>query len=169
MKGGLATLGLVWVSILLAGCSEKGPSMADENAIHVAEVAWVSDWSSGDLDKVVSHYADNAAVKMPGLPVMNGRDSIRLGLSKLLNGQGSLTLTFAPEGTAGDLSMMRIGTYSVSLGTQSQKGAYVMDFVKLADGRWPISHQTSTPATLLEHPHRPGPGFLDPIPGGNAG
>ena len=105
-----AALGLVCVSTLLAGCSQTAPSIADAAAIHVAELAWVSDWSSGNLDKVVSHYADIAVVKMPGLPVMKGRDSIRLGLSKLLNGQGSVTLTFAPE-----------GTYSVSLGTQFQK------------------------------------------------
>ena len=89
---------------------------ADEKAIDAAELAWASDWSSGSLDKVLSHYADNAAVKIPRLPVMNGKDSIRLGLWKLLSGHGNLTLTFTPEGTAGNLLRTRIGTYSVSLG-----------------------------------------------------
>jgi hypothetical protein len=83
-----------------------------------------------------SHYADNAVVKIPGLPVMNGRDSIRLGLSKLLNGPGSLTLTFMPDGTADSLLSTRTGTYSVSPGMQLQQGFYVTDFVKLADGWW---------------------------------
>jgi ketosteroid isomerase-like protein len=170
MKRGLAALGLAGISILAGACSKAAPSVADENAIHVAEVAWVSDWSSGNLDKVVSHYADDAVVKIPGLPVMKGRDSIRLGLLKLLNGRGNVTLTFAPEGSAGDLLMTRTGTYSVSLGTQLQKGFYVMDFVKLADGRWLINHQTSTPATLVERPyHRRGPELFDPISGESAG
>ena len=98
MKGTLATFGSVWVSILLAGCSGTAPSIADhdhagadEKAIHAAELAWASDWSSGNLDKVLSHYADDATVKIPGLPIMNGRDSNRLGLSTLLNDPGNLS------------------------------------------------------------------------------
>ena len=83
MKRRLAALGLVSVSILLVGCSQKISSTTDEKAIHAAELAWASDCSSGDLEKVLSHYAESATVKIPGRPVMNSRDSIRLGLSTL--------------------------------------------------------------------------------------
>jgi hypothetical protein len=145
MKRSFAALALAGISILPGACSKAVPSMADhssadEKAIHAAELTWASDWSSGDLDKVLSHYADNAVVKLPGLPTMLGKDSIRPGIAKLLAGGGYLSMAFAPTGGGcGDYWASRHGTYSVALtnpksGTQTQTGFYFADFVRIPGG-----------------------------------
>jgi uncharacterized protein (TIGR02246 family) len=135
--------------MLLGACSETpapapDTSAADQKAIKDGEVAWASDWAAKDVDKIVSHYADDADVLPPGAPIMKGKDAIRTGLGAMLADK-SLSLTFttasAQVSKSGDLGYTE-GTYAMTLTNPktkkvvTEKGKYVTVYKKQADGTW---------------------------------
>ena len=58
----------------------------DEKAIRDGEVAWSSDWATRDVDKMSSHYADDATLMIPDMPVIKGRDALKPGLTGVAHG-----------------------------------------------------------------------------------
>ena len=58
-------------ALLLAGCSQAPPPAppdtraADEKIIRDGEVAWMQDYASKDVEKILSHYADDATLMVP--------------------------------------------------------------------------------------------------------
>ena len=135
--------------MLLSGCSDTptppaDTSAADQKAIKDGEVAWASDWASKDLDKIVSHYADDASLLVANLPIMKGKDTIRTGLKELLadpNLSLSFTTVSAVTSKSGDLGYTE-GTYSMTTSNPKTKkpmteiGKYVTVYKKQADGSW---------------------------------
>jgi len=167
MKVRLA-IAFVGFSILLAGCSKKpGPaamsvseqSAADEKAIRKAELVWAEDWVSKDLDRIVSHYADDAVVDIPGAPLrgIKGNAAIRSGIAGLL-GDRNVSLTFTPRGDSSDL--LRSGTFSLSRSNPglTVTGDYMAIYRKLAAGAWVVARQRVVRRSF----------DADPIPGMNA-
>lgn len=133
--------------LLTLSCSSPAPRdtrAADEKAIRDDEVAWNTDWSSKDLDKIMSHYADNATLLAPDMAAMNGKDNIRAGLSQLLQDKNlslSFTTSSAEVAKSGDLAYTQ-GTYTL-LATDAktkrptmEKGKYITVYKKQADGSW---------------------------------
>jgi uncharacterized protein (TIGR02246 family) len=154
MPGSVKLLPLLLIGFQI-GCSQApapAPAppdtrAADEKTIRDGETAWVKDFTSKDMDKIVAHYADNASVLMPDAPVMNGKDAIRAGLKDAIaDPKFSLDLTTAKvevSSVGGDLAYSQ-GTYAVT-GTDSktkkvttEKGKYVEVYKKQADGSWKI-------------------------------
>jgi uncharacterized protein (TIGR02246 family) len=142
---GLAVLSL----IVLAGCTPS-PAVpadtrdADAKAIRDGEATWNKDWATKDIDRIVSHYADDASVEVPNVPIMTGKDAIRTGLKEFM-ADPNLALTFQASqvevAKAGDLAYTR-GTYSMTMTDPTSKqavterGKYVTLYRKQPDGSW---------------------------------
>jgi ketosteroid isomerase-like protein len=135
--------------LLLAGCSSKPRE---------AEAAWMKDWTSGDPEKILSHYADDASVEVPGSPVfvMNGRDAIRNGLRVILADK-QMSLTFSPSGQQ-EGELVRHGAYSLTRTnpTEITRGYYFTIYRKLPGGSRVVAHQA-----FVGHDWRLSPG---PVP-----
>jgi uncharacterized protein (TIGR02246 family) len=135
--------------IFLAGCSDTptppaDTSAADQKAIKDGEVAWSNEWGAKDLDKIMGHYADDAAVLVQDMPIMKGKDAIRSGLGGLLADK-NLALSFTTSETVtskgGDLAYTQ-GTYTMTMTNpktkraETETGKYVTIYKKAADGSW---------------------------------
>lgn len=136
--------------LLSAGCSQtprKAPAdtrAADEKTIRDGEVAWSNDWASKDVRKIEDHYADDAALMIPGAPLMKGTDAIDAGLRKLLEDKNlslSFTTTYAEVAKSDDIAYTQ-GTYTMTQTDPrtskpiTEQGKYVTVYKKQADGSW---------------------------------
>lgn len=142
------------------GGAAEGPKPADEKAIRGAETAWAADWESRDLEKILSHYADNASLTLPGSWPVKGKDAIRAALQDWLTDK-NLSLTLIPSGEA-SRSASQNGTYYARHGTYSlarvnpqtqisttEQGPYITIFRKLARKAWAVDSQViGNPASL---------------------
>lgn len=139
-----------WLSIAaltLLACSR--PRIADDRALHAAEMAWAADWASRDVDKIAGHYAEDAMVQVPGWKVLAGRIALRAGLEEIF-AHYNVSLSFKPEGIAGGLVTTRHGTYALSrvqsteqfTWTSTTSSLYTVRYRKLADGSWVVTQQT---------------------------
>jgi uncharacterized protein (TIGR02246 family) len=110
------------------------------------EAAWASDWRARDVEKVVSHYADDAILMEPGMPAMKGKDAIRASTAQSLNDK-NFALTF----TTADVEVSKGGDLACSHGTFAatipdaktgkpvkEIGKYVTVYRKTADGLWKV-------------------------------
>ncbi len=138
--------------LLSTGCSQAPSPMAasvdtratDEKMIRDGEVAWVADWRSKDVDKIVSHYADDANLLVAGMPIMSGKDAVKAGCKGLLE-DPNLSLTFMAASVSisktGDMAYTR-GTYTMTMSDpktkqpMTEKGKYLTIYRKSADGSW---------------------------------
>jgi uncharacterized protein (TIGR02246 family) len=135
---------VIGLSLLSGACSDTPAPAADQKAIKDGEVTWASDWAAKDLDKIVSHYADDADVLNPDMPIMKGKDAIRAGLTGMLADKNlslSFTTVSAQVSKGGDLAYTE-GTYSMTTTNPKTKrpvtetGKYVTVYKKQADGKW---------------------------------
>jgi ketosteroid isomerase-like protein len=135
--------------VALVGCTQAPPPAVDTRdtdakAIKDAEMAWNKDWAAKDLDKIVGHYADDASVEIPNVPLMTGKAAITGGLKPLI-GDPNLALTFEAAqvevSKSGDLAYTR-GSYSMTVTDEKtkkpivEKGKFVTVYRKMADGSW---------------------------------
>jgi|SRR5580700_8819025 uncharacterized protein (TIGR02246 family) len=143
-------LGVAAAALLsLVGCTEAPPPApdtreADAKAIRDGEVAWNQDWAAKDVEKIVGHYADDANLEVPEMPIVSGKDAIRTTLKGLLM-DPNLSLTFATVqvevAKGGELAYSR-GTYTMivsdakSKKPRTEKGKYVTVYRKGTDGAW---------------------------------
>jgi uncharacterized protein (TIGR02246 family) len=135
--------------LLLAGCSDTpappaDTSAADLKAIKDGEIAWSADFGSKDVDRVLSHYADNASVMVPDKPILSGKDAIRTALKDILvtkNQTISFTTATAQVAKGGDVAYTQ-GTYSMTMTNPktkrqvTERGKYVTVYKKQSDGTW---------------------------------
>ena len=142
------TLGL----LLLTGCSQApapAPAApdtraADEKTIRDGEAAWNQDWAAKDVDKIVSHYADEASLLIPDQPLLKGKADMKKALQGMISDSG-LTLSFMPAtaevSKGGDLAYTQ-GAYTMTMTDPktkkliTEKGKYVTVYRKQADGSW---------------------------------
>ena len=139
----------VGLFLLLSGCSDTpappaDTSAADLKAIKDGEIAWSADFGAKDVDRVLSHYADNASVMVPDMPILNGKDAIRAGLKDILvtkNQTISFTTVTAQVAKSGDVAYTQ-GTYSMTMTNPktkrqvAERGKYVTVYKKQSDGTW---------------------------------
>lgn len=129
-----------------------------------AEIAWAGAWASGDVERVVGQYADDAVVTIPDAPPMRGKGAIRTGIGGQLAARGP-TLTFTPLDKGRENAFAGHGTYSVAWTdpqtkhSATDRGFYVTTFQKMADGSWVVGGQ----AYFRLNVNRPGPRYFDPI------
>ena len=147
------------VCMLLAGCSQAPPPAppdtraADEMAIRKGDVAWNAEWAAKDAERIVSHYADDAILMVPGMPVMKGKEAIRAGL-KMVLADPNVSLTFTPNSVdvakSSDIAFSQ-GVYTMVTSDPktkkpvTEKGTYVTTYKKQPDGLWKAVQDINTP------------------------
>jgi uncharacterized protein (TIGR02246 family) len=141
-------LGCVCVAGALAfsGCAHMSSETHEDDArlVREGEVAWAQDWGSKDIERIVSHYADDASLLVAGMPLMTGKEAIRGGLRQMIS-DPNLALSFQSAqveiAKGGDLAYSR-GTYTMTMSDPAtkqpvtEKGKYLTIYRKQADGTW---------------------------------
>jgi uncharacterized protein (TIGR02246 family) len=143
------------VFLCLTGCTQGPPATAtspdtraaDQKAIAELETAFVADWNSKDLEKIVSHFADDGIVMEPNMPAMKGKEAIRAGVKEFLadrNFSLNWSVTAIDPSKSSDLAYVH-GTWTATL-TDSKtkkpitdKGKYATVYRKQADGSWKVA------------------------------
>jgi ketosteroid isomerase-like protein len=87
--------------LALAGCNTPPPApvvdVAAETAkLHEVESAWVKEAAAKDVDKVMSHYTDDATLVVSGMPAMKGKDAVR-GMWQAMIGDPNFKLDFSSQ------------------------------------------------------------------------
>jgi uncharacterized protein (TIGR02246 family) len=127
---------------------ESANTNDDAQTIRHSEAEWAKAWASKDIDRVVSHYANDASVELADVPIIRGMAAIRKAMEHTF-ADGDFALSLQPDevevSRSGDLAYSR-GTYtSTATDTSSRsrtkaKGKYVLVYRKQPDGRWLIIH-----------------------------
>lgn len=159
------SLSVAVISVLtLASCTQAPPPAppdtraADEKALKDDEVAWNKDWESKDVEKVISHYADDAELEVPDMQVLKTKDDMRNAI-KQIESDPNWSISFASDkievAKSGDLGYVQ-GHYTVTATDPktkkkvTEKGKYVTVYKKQADGTWKaiqdINNEDATPA-----------------------
>jgi len=133
-------------ALLLAGCAAAPPDThdADVKAIKDDEAQWNQQYAAKDVDKAVAHYADNAILMAPGMPVSSGKDAIRKTIAGMLT-DPALSLKFQASrvevAKSGDIAYTQ-GSYTMTMTDPNTKqvvndhGSYVTTYAKQPDGSW---------------------------------
>lgn len=121
---------------------------ATARAIRVSETQWARVWAAKDVDKVISHYADDALVELADVPIISGKDAMRAMVRKAFADR-NFAVSFAPVqvevSRSGDLAYTQ-GAYTVTLTDPATNrpvtanGKYVIVYRKERDGRWMAIH-----------------------------
>jgi len=142
LAGSVALLSFMW------GCATPPPPdtrAADEQVIRQNEAEALKAATAKDLERLVSFYADDASVFMPGAPAVTGKDAIRESWGELFAAPGS-SISFQPVkvevSRSSDLAYC-YGTYTMTVNgpkgkPMSAKGNYVEVYKKQPDGKWKL-------------------------------
>ena len=137
---------IVTLLAFTASCTKTQVSTqeADVKAIRDDQAQWLKDFQSRDLDKIVSHYSDDAIIVDDGGPPVRGREAAK-NIYRAAANDPSSSLTFAPSrvevSKSGDLayvfgSYASVGTVPHTQNTAEEKGTYISVYKKQADGSW---------------------------------
>lgn len=119
------------------------------DTIKAGEVRGASDVSSGDPNKVLSHFTADAVVVVPGRAPIVGAAALRKAVSDDLQGPRD-DLAFASESVqaphSGEIAASR-GTYKLTASdpSKSSAGSYVAVYRPANDGRWLIAWLIAAP------------------------
>jgi uncharacterized protein (TIGR02246 family) len=136
---------LAAMALPITACNDTADTHdADVKAVQANEAQWNQDYAAKDLTKIVSHYADDAVLIVPGGPASNGKDAIGKSLGQMV-ADPALSLKFQATKTevakSGDLAFTQ-GSYTLSFTDPQTKqiindhGNYVTTYRKQADGTW---------------------------------
>ena len=138
------------LTFLLAGCTPATPPApldtraADMKAIQDTETAWSQSFATKDVDKVTAFYADDASLFLTDMPVVTGKSNIASVFKPFLADE-NFSLIFSANkvdaSKSGDLAYTQgryTWTYTDAKTKKvvSEKGKYVLVFMKQADGSW---------------------------------
>lgn len=136
--------------VLLSGCDQapqKAPAtdaVAVEKALRAVETQWNKDYNARDVDAVMGHYAEDAALANPGMALAAASESRRNAITQFLS-DPTLKIDFASDrvqvAKSGDLAYTR-GHYSMQ-GTdpatkqpRTDTGNYLTVWQKQTDDSW---------------------------------
>jgi uncharacterized protein (TIGR02246 family) len=141
--------------LLLAGCSQTPTASADTHdadvkAVKDTESAWLQAFQSKDADKIVSFYADDAALLLPNAPLISGREAAKQAFKPFTtdpNFNLQFEATRVDVAKSGDLAYTQ-GAYTMTATdpatkkAATEKGKYLTVFKKQADGSWKAVEDT---------------------------
>jgi uncharacterized protein (TIGR02246 family) len=153
---GASFLFFLLVAVLaVTGCGYFTVSTANSHDAEVqtlrdADAAWALAWSSKDLDKAVSGYADDASVLDPNAPAMTGRENFRANLKPFFADKNFAIHWDAVKvdvAQSGDLGYTRgTLTYTITDPSTGQpftdRAKYLTVWKKQADGAWRVVEDT---------------------------
>lgn len=117
---------------------------ADIKAIKDDQNQWLKDFDSRDLDKIVSHFSEDAIVIDKGAPPAKGREEAKK-LYKDAVADPASSLKFAPlrieVAKSGDIGYVlgtyrAVGTVANTKRTAEDRGTYISIYKKQSDGSW---------------------------------
>jgi uncharacterized protein (TIGR02246 family) len=124
----------------------------DIQALRDVEIAEEQAWSSRDLEKILSFYADDATLMYPNMPAIVGKETFRAFMKPFIADPAfsvQYQLTRVDVSQSGDLGYTQ-GTQTYTM-TDTKTGKPVNDGGKLltvrkkqADGCWKIVQDTSS-------------------------
>ena len=130
------------VAATLSGCNTSHD--ADIKAVRDTETEWNQDYVFKNVDKILSHYADDAVLMTPGIPPSNGKAAIRNSIKELI-ADPALSIKFNASNIevarSGDIAYTQ-GTYTLTMTDPQTKkpihdhGSYVTTYRKQPDGSW---------------------------------
>jgi uncharacterized protein (TIGR02246 family) len=150
------------IAASMTGCNQAPPAAtappdthdADVKAISDDEVQANKDWAAKDADKILSHYADDAILMVPGAEAAKGRDAIKGVLSGMVADK-ALVLTYKATkvdvAKSGDIGVSQ-GDYQMTYTDPvvhkvvNDHGSYVTSYRKQADGSWKAVNDIATSA-----------------------
>lgn len=140
----------IWIALCvlgLAGCAQLGVPAgnreADENAIRDTDTSWSKAAAAKNLDQVMSYYADDASMFVPGQPMATGPAAIRQAWTGMMAMPG-FGITWTPikvdVARSGDLGYS-YGSYNLMMNdaqgrSTNERGKYVVTWRKASDGKW---------------------------------
>ena len=137
------------IVVLALGAAPEDPVVAAKDVIAAHE----GFAAAGDLDQVMTNFADDVVLLVPGTPLVRGRDAFREFYRGIL-AQGQWEFLHHYEGAiaTGDAVILD----GVSRGTFTPPGGQPSEFAnnflivlrKQSDGRFRISHATFAPDSL---------------------
>lgn len=138
----------------VSGCSEKAPAKgADVEALMDTSRAWSNAVATGNVDKIVSYWTDDAVVMMPGEPLRRGKAQIRAYVAASLKTPGfsiswePLEGVISPSGDIGYLIERDHLTFPDGHGGIAKwNGRGVTVWKKQPDGSWKDAIDISQPS-----------------------
>ena len=130
----------------IIACAEAVPEVdldAEKAALMQVSRDWAATVSSGNVDSMVSYWADDAVVMPPGEAALVGKGAIRGYVTAMLAVPG-FSITWEPEqaevSLSGDMGYMierNSATFTDSTGTkQTQLGKAITIWRKNPEGQW---------------------------------
>ena len=147
------------ISILLvltwAGCSQpKVDKKAEGEKVMQLSKQWSEVAASGDIEKTVNYWADNAVMMSAGQPVLNGKQAIRQMVEESFKMPG-FRISWQPQSVevseSGDMayiienSQVAFNDSTGNIITQNNKAVSI--WKKQSDGTWKNVVDISTPVT----------------------
>jgi len=130
--------------IAVTACTSSTPASVDtaaeEEAMKAATQTWLKAYNAGDVDTIVSLYADNAVLMPPHAGVANGKAAIREFIGKDEAGAKAAGVKLVPgpamAGVNGDMGW-ESGSYTVTdaSGQIVDSGSY-LSVSRKVDGKW---------------------------------
>jgi uncharacterized protein (TIGR02246 family) len=169
----LATLGPATALVLiLTACKQPDTHDIEVTTIQGIESQWNLDYMSRDPEKLITHYADDAVLIVPGMPASNGKSAIHNSL-KAMVADPALSVKFQPSrvevAKSGDVAYT-VGTYTITF-TDPQtrqvihdRGNYVTTYRKQPDGTWKAVADISTSEVPPPAPQPTPPAAKQPTP-----
>jgi ketosteroid isomerase-like protein len=134
--------------VFAISCTTSSPGVrtqdADVKAIKDDQIQWLKDFDSKDLDKIVSHFSDDAIVIDKGAPPVKGREEAKK-LYKDAVADPASSLKFSPlrieVAKSGEIAYV-LGSYRAvssipnTTKTTEDRGTYISIYKKQSDGSW---------------------------------
>jgi uncharacterized protein (TIGR02246 family) len=158
---------ICWVALLIAICScnkksTPGNHAEDEQEVRQLEIEASKAITAKDLDKLVSLYADDAALYDERNPTIRGKDAVRAAWKADFARPG-LTMSTEPRmveiSSGGDLAWAH-GIYAMVTNDSAGKPVtdkfeYAMVYTKQLDGKWRIMADNANSALRSHLSRRP--------------
>lgn len=145
--------------VALAGCDQapqKAPATdaaAVEKELRGIETQWNTDYNTRNVDAVMAHYAEDAALANPGAPLAAASESRRTAITQFL-ADPNLKISFESDrvqvAKSGDLAYTR-GHFTLQATDPATKqprtdtGNYLTVWKKQSDGSWKAVEDFITP------------------------
>ncbi|HLF20625.1 MAG TPA: DUF4440 domain-containing protein [Bacteroidota bacterium] len=151
------------VSLLLVSCGQQQPDMeAMRKMVDEYNAASIEAMTSGNMDKVMSYYADDAISMPPNGPMLKGKEAIQKHNAEMMkSGMKLSNVKFTTvEVDAGGKVSYEVGSYEMDisipiLGSMKDKGKYVAIWKQQADDSWKVHAEmwnTDTPLPSVDKP-----------------
>lgn len=167
-----AAFGAGVASATAAARPERTTIMTAEASLRDNQLAWGRKWAERDAEGILSHYAPEAVLFVPGEPAAQGRDVFGPFIHEIL-GNPNFSLAWAVDRavTSGDGSIGYVyGRYvqhnPQTVGYEIETGHYVTTF-RRERGKWLAIAEINTPGKIATHDGLPEAAFR-PFPADGA-